>query len=141
MATTTNLGLAKINGSDYVKPDTFNDNYDLIDKLGVDYITASGTSGSWSYRKWKSGLLECWGRFGGTMSNGKCNFSQQYPFAYANKPVVSANGGISKTISATVNYVESSTTGFDVYLGKSENVDVDGYECWLMVTAIGSVKG
>lgn len=137
---TTNLGLAKIQGADYVKPDTFNDNYDLIDKLGVDYVTASGVTGSWGYRKWNSGMLECWGRFSGKMSSGRCNFSQNFPFAYASKPVLAANGGISKTISATVNYAESSTVGFDVYLGRSDNVDVDGYECWLMVYVTGSIK-
>lgn len=27
-----------------------------------DFVTEQGTSGIWSYRKWKSGIKECWGR-------------------------------------------------------------------------------
>lgn len=27
---------------------------------GVDYIVEQGTSGDWTYRKWKSGVAECW---------------------------------------------------------------------------------
>jgi hypothetical protein len=29
-----------------------------------DYITDTGTSGIWTYRKWNSGIAECWGRKG-----------------------------------------------------------------------------
>ena len=28
---------------------------------GIDYIIEEGTSGNWSYRKWESGIMECWG--------------------------------------------------------------------------------
>jgi hypothetical protein len=34
---------------------------DAVTNLGIkDYIVAQGTSGNWSYRKWNSGLAECW---------------------------------------------------------------------------------
>ena len=26
----------------------------------ADYVTEQGTSGIWTYRKWKSGIKECW---------------------------------------------------------------------------------
>lgn len=42
-----------------------------------DYITDTGTSGIWTYRKWNSGIAECWGRKG----------SQNY-----NMTTVSGNG-------------------------------------------------
>jgi hypothetical protein len=29
----------------------------------VDYVVEIGTDGIWTYRKWKSGLAECWGTF------------------------------------------------------------------------------
>ena len=29
--------------------------------LSVDYIVEQGTSGIWTYRKWNSGIAECWG--------------------------------------------------------------------------------
>ena len=28
---------------------------------GTDYITEEGTDGIWTYRKWNSGIAECWG--------------------------------------------------------------------------------
>lgn len=31
-----------------------------INELSVDYIVEQGTSDIWSYRKWNSGLAECW---------------------------------------------------------------------------------
>lgn len=34
---------------------------DLIRALGVDHVVEQGTSGIWTYRKWASGLAECWG--------------------------------------------------------------------------------
>lgn len=30
-------------------------------KTVVDYIVEQGTSGIWTYRKWASGIAECWG--------------------------------------------------------------------------------
>lgn len=32
-----------------------------IKNLNADYIIEQGTSGIWTYRKWASGLAECWG--------------------------------------------------------------------------------
>lgn len=32
----------------------------VINALKVDYIVEEGTSGIWSYRKWNSGIAECW---------------------------------------------------------------------------------
>ena len=34
----------------------------------VDYIVEQGKSGSWTYRKWNSGIAECWGTLSGTMA-------------------------------------------------------------------------
>lgn len=36
--------------------------YLLTSKIAPDYVIAQGTSGSWRWRKWKSGLAECWQR-------------------------------------------------------------------------------
>lgn len=29
----------------------------------VDYVVEEGTSGIWTYRKWNSGIAECWGEY------------------------------------------------------------------------------
>lgn len=57
--TTTNLGLPTLDGGDYISVDPFNTAFEALDKLGVDYVTESGTSGEWWWRKWKSGRAEC----------------------------------------------------------------------------------
>lgn len=33
---------------------------ELLADLGADYIVEQGTSGIWTYRKWNSGIAECW---------------------------------------------------------------------------------
>lgn len=32
----------------------------LLNTQAVDYVVEQGTSGIWTYRKWNSGLAECW---------------------------------------------------------------------------------
>ena len=44
---------------------------DILVKLNLiaDYVVEVNTSGNWTYRKWNSGIVECWG--GGSLTNGK----------------------------------------------------------------------
>lgn len=37
-------------------------------KIYDDYIIGQGTSGAWTYRKWSTGVAECWGTLNGTLS-------------------------------------------------------------------------
>ena len=39
------------------------DNKPTIPSVPADYVTEQGTSGDWVYRKWDSGVAECWGSF------------------------------------------------------------------------------
>ena len=32
----------------------------ILDAIKVDYVVEEGTSGQWIYRKWASGVAECW---------------------------------------------------------------------------------
>lgn len=97
MALTENLSMTVINSSDYVSPDPINNNFAILDKLGLDYVTETGTSGEWWYRKWKSGRAECgiddksfgdvahttpWG---GMYTSGSLTFGA-YPFSFASTP-------------------------------------------------------
>lgn len=60
MSTTDNLGMTLIEGSDYITPDTINDNFEIVDALGKDYVKNCGTtSAGWWWRKWASGRMEC----------------------------------------------------------------------------------
>ncbi|WP_288924167.1 hypothetical protein [uncultured Bifidobacterium sp.] len=94
---TANLGLESVDPSDYVSPTPFNTNFEKLDALGLDYVTASGKSGEWWYRKWKSGRMECGiddKNFGnvahttgwsGMYISAQLNFGA-YPFAFASRP-------------------------------------------------------
>lgn len=96
----TNMGLVNIDPSDYVSPDTINENFNKLDALGLDYIVESGKSGEWWYRKWKSGRAECgidYKNFGNVAHttawkslfiSSQLNFGA-YPFAFASRPFTS----------------------------------------------------
>lgn len=96
----TNMGLVNIDPSDYVSPDTINENFNKLDVLGLDYIVESGYSGEWWYRKWKSGRAECgidyknFGNVAHTTPWKSLFISAQlsfgaYPFAFASRPFTS----------------------------------------------------
>lgn len=40
---------------------SFVNSLDLTGSKAADYIVEQGTSGIWTYRKWASGIAECWG--------------------------------------------------------------------------------
>lgn len=95
-----NLGLSYINGSDYVSPKPINDNFKILDTLGLDYVVLTGYSGEWWFRKWKSGRAECgidnknFGTVPHTTKWGSMFISADlsfgaYPFAFAVRPFVS----------------------------------------------------
>lgn len=60
MANTTNLGMTIVSSSDFVSPKSFNDNFNILDKLGKVYVIINGQSGEWYYREWSDGRYECW---------------------------------------------------------------------------------
>ncbi len=70
----------------------------------ADYVVEQGVSGKWSYRKWNSGIGECWGIFstdnitvstawgqvyyGGWMGTTVNKTARKYPFAFIEDPIV-----------------------------------------------------
>lgn len=60
----------------------------------ADYIIEQGTKGMWTYRKWNSGIAECWGTYSGTISPYASNMflipTQEYPFTFIEAPVDNA---------------------------------------------------
>jgi len=118
-----NMGLVNIDSSDYVSPNDINNNFKKLDALGLDYVTASGKSGEWWYRKWKSGRMECgiddknFGNVAHTEPWSNMYVSAQlnfgaYPFAFASRPFAtitfqSNSGGEHKSY---ISYVSSTST-------------------------------
>lgn len=59
---------------------------EIAEKLGLiaDYVVETGTSGIWTYRKWNSGVVECWGYWFATNASGSRKALEVYlPFAFS----------------------------------------------------------
>jgi hypothetical protein len=118
---TKNLGLTTISGSDYVSYEVINKNFELLDKLGIDYVTSTGTSGIWTYRKWKSGYAEFWGKksFAATSTAGNLSVAATYPFKMVNGTVhATVSGGVSGRNDAHISYVSTDASQVDAYIAK-----------------------
>lgn len=61
MASTPNLQLTLLEGASVVDFGQLNSWVNVLDRLGVEYVTdkGSGGKGTWWYRKWSSGRAEC----------------------------------------------------------------------------------
>ena len=68
----------------------------------LDYIVEQGTKNSWLYRKWNSGIMECWRRvqvttnvstaWGSLYSSGAISATNvTYPYAFIETPYLTAN--------------------------------------------------
>lgn len=80
--------------------------YLLSTKNVQDYVVAQGSSGNWRWRKWNSGVAECWQRYsyetpamvavGGIFYSPKNVGGLAYPFEFIAKPteLVSCDGNI-----------------------------------------------
>lgn len=149
MAVTTNLQLQKINNSDFVSPDPINNNMDIIDALGVDYIVEQGKTGEWWYRKWKSGRAECgidnksfgsatleaWGNIYSTYNGFSFG---AYPFAFKTAPFVTVTrspSGAGAYFGIVTGDVSSPTTlSPQVDLWRSSKVDISNVVLSIYVT-------
>lgn len=62
---------AKMNSTDMTSAQVsdFVDSLSGSSVLPADYVVEQGTSGAWTYRKWNSGVSECWAHFGTTSTN------------------------------------------------------------------------
>lgn len=68
----------------------------------ADFVIQQGTSGIWTYRRWKSGIAECWGRksvstaianaWGNLYTSGSLSaLNVSFPFTFAAIPTITAN--------------------------------------------------
>ena len=64
----------------------------LLEQLKTDYVTEFGHQGKWTYRKWNSGLAECWGEIshnveGGAEKDSNFRFPVEYPLHFSANPI------------------------------------------------------
>lgn len=98
MSVTTRLKSLKINYLTQSQYDTALDNEEINENElyltpdnNVDFVVETGTSGIWTYRKWNSGIAECWGKIGLTQTS---NGSYSTPWVnnlFNNVPIVTVN--------------------------------------------------
>lgn len=103
----TSVGNSVESGSSYNTSDGGASGSGSGGAAGADYITAQGTTGKWTWRKWASGVAEMWAKFDApslTMTSqtwgplytaswmglAANKAARQYPFAFVENPVVSA---------------------------------------------------
>ena len=127
---TLEVGLPSIFYETVEKPDMtqeeLEDFLSTITPNTVDFVVEQGTSGMWTYRKWNSGVAECWGRFSesiavttqsaayGGYRSGAVSVTN-YPFNFSENPSVVASGTANMN-GCWVNLVSTGTAGATLYL-------------------------
>ena len=105
--------------------------YLLSTKNAQDYVVAQGVSGNWRWRKWNSGVAECWQRYsyetpamvavGGIFYSPKNVGGLAYPFEFLAKPteLVSCDGNVGGWYAAANDLPTNTTkeTGYYHFFG------------------------
>lgn len=115
----------------------------------TDYIVEEGTSGFWTYRKWSSGIAECWGKrtvdvnittAWGTIYYGSVLYTP-WPFTFAEKPacVVTTEYGDDQ-LSAFVGSCGSASVGNAPTVLVCRPVLSSAQSCTLIYHAFGKWK-
>ena len=145
---TPNLQLIKPSGTDNVNIDNLNENFDILDsainELKTDYVIAQGIFDKWTYRRWASGICECWGTL--TIKNAN-NFAAggvfELPVSFSQIDIVTAtigNGGFwnsyksldinikawSGTSTSITLWANSKEAAFETYPSVPVSVEVKG---------------
>ena len=112
---------------------------DFIDGLNVsggllgDYVIEQGASGIWTYRKWNSGIAECWGTYTGTVSYATATSASggyratissiPFPFTFTASPRATAtHNGDSTYYYGTVSNISTWDSGCALTLDRGNSV-------------------
>ena len=110
-------------------------------RIELDYVVDQGTSGIWQYRKWNSGVAECWGRYTasvttlsawGSVYHSDTAFSVNYPVGLFNAmPTITAVGDATSGnysvigIELTATGTKDATAGMKIIRPNSSGTNVD----------------
>ena len=100
--------------------------YIVLDTGNIgDYVVEQGTSGNWTYRKWNSGIAECWGEHQVTLTSVGSTNNIYHGYATINFP-----SGIFSAVKS-VNYSTYATTGYD-WCGKYSLSGVQSFRVYIL---------
>lgn len=119
----------------------------------MDYIVEQGTKSSWIYRKWNSGIMECWRRLQVTtavsnawgsmfVSGALSSTNLTYPYAFIETPILTvslASFGSGGLVMASGNSYGSATTTGVLEIARGTSVS-SGAQFLLNYHAIGKWK-
>ena len=104
--------------------------------MGIsDYVVEHGTSGNWTYRKWSSGIAECWCAVDDTVTyEGAAFGGYLYYTGYYNYPI--------NFISApTVSYNATFTSGYTAIIGDQGTIETSNFGRVRILSNIGDLQG
>lgn len=141
--TTSNLNLIKPELTDNVDVGVMNSNFETIDEavseLKVDYVVATGSQNGWTYRRWASGLMDCYGRFAVSFTTNIKWYSiyrteiglynKTYPVSFVDVPVLVRSFDSAKGTSWALasSGASKTNTGGTMFANPSPNVSESGY--------------
>ena len=87
----------------------------------VDHVIEEGTDGIWTYRKWNSGIAECWGKLTNqkttpSWSNTQVQAGANLPFTFVEAPVVACSGGQYASAGSYLLYVDATKKLVEAYM-------------------------
>jgi hypothetical protein len=104
----------------------------------TDFIVEQGTSGIWTYRKWNSGIAECWGWQTKTASGAGVNFTLSFPSNFFTAaPTATCSAGASGEADAGINYVNATASYIDTWVHRNST---GSNSVWVYAHALGRWK-
>lgn len=119
---------------------------EVLPSVAVDYVVEQGTSGIWTYRKWNSGIAECWGTHIETLSS-YYTFTPFYAYyttvtypsgLFTAKPMLRYGVAIGSGFSVAAGNMVGSATQTNLYALASTGGD--SQSCSFDIHAIGRWK-
>ena len=109
----------------------------------ADYVVEQGTSGIWTYRKWNSGVAECWGKTSVSGSATMLETTVSLPFTFSSNDYIvnmtpSLNGTITNAflVATSAGNEGRTTTSFKI----SHQTSSTGYSVVYMLNVSGRWK-
>lgn len=112
----------------------------IISGVCADYVVEIGKSGIWTYRKWNSGIAECWGIYSASGVNlaashysgfyYSASISVSLPFTFAAAPVGTYSGGCTDYITFVTPTGQPTTTQARFWIAC---LDADANNCSVSV--------